>query len=251
MKRWFVLVCCALMVMALLAGCGCSHEWQDATCDTPKTCKLCSETEGEALGHNWKDATTDAPKTCVACQKTEGERIITDPRFKTSACEALFGTWEANVSITGEMMNLDGFEGALELSMVIVFTNDGKISISTKATKPEDFDASLKEYMMESVYAELEKSGIKREEADAALKQSAGMTVEEYVESMMKVIDFSAMVEMMDMEGFYYVEGNKLYAARSWEEEMEPAAFTLVDGKLTIPDLLAEGSFERVEVQEG
>ena len=251
MKRWFVLVCCALMVMALLAGCGCSHEWQDATCDTPKTCKLCSETEGEALGHNWKDATTDAPKTCVACQKTEGERIITDPRFKTSACKPLFGTWEANVSITGEMMNLDGFEGALDIAMTIVFTNDGKITIDTEVKKPEEFKASLKAYMIEAILVELENSGVSRDDADAAMKQSAGMTVEEYVDAMMKVIDFAALVELVELEGYYYVEGNKLYAARSWEEEMEPAAFTLVDGKLTIPDLLAEGSFERVEVQEG
>ncbi len=29
----------------------CDHEWQDATCTTPKTCTKCSETEGEALKH--------------------------------------------------------------------------------------------------------------------------------------------------------------------------------------------------------
>lgn len=28
---------------------GCQHEWQEATCTTPKTCKLCGETEGEAV----------------------------------------------------------------------------------------------------------------------------------------------------------------------------------------------------------
>lgn len=30
---------------------GCSHEWQDATCTTPRTCVLCGETQGEAIGH--------------------------------------------------------------------------------------------------------------------------------------------------------------------------------------------------------
>ncbi len=29
----------------------CEHEWVDATCTAPKTCTLCGETEGEALGH--------------------------------------------------------------------------------------------------------------------------------------------------------------------------------------------------------
>ena len=29
------------------------HEWIEATCDEPRTCKTCGETEGEALGHDW------------------------------------------------------------------------------------------------------------------------------------------------------------------------------------------------------
>ena len=51
------------------------HEWNDATCDTPKTCETCGDTEGEALGHKWNDATCDTPKTCETCGKTEGEAL--------------------------------------------------------------------------------------------------------------------------------------------------------------------------------
>lgn len=29
------------------------HAWVDATCTAPKTCELCGDTEGEALGHDW------------------------------------------------------------------------------------------------------------------------------------------------------------------------------------------------------
>ena len=29
------------------------HDWQPATCTTPKTCSVCKTTEGEALGHDW------------------------------------------------------------------------------------------------------------------------------------------------------------------------------------------------------
>ena len=29
------------------------HTWKDATCDTPKTCTVCSETEGQAAGHKF------------------------------------------------------------------------------------------------------------------------------------------------------------------------------------------------------
>ena len=54
------------------------HEWVEATCTAPKTCKTCGETEGEALGHDWKDATTEAPKTCTRCGATEGEKLPTE-----------------------------------------------------------------------------------------------------------------------------------------------------------------------------
>ena len=48
------------------------HTWTDATCTAPKTCSVCTATEGEALGHNWTDATCTAPKTCSVCGVTEG-----------------------------------------------------------------------------------------------------------------------------------------------------------------------------------
>lgn len=55
----------AILLMGLY-GCGCKHEWQDATCTEPKTCSKCGETEGEALGH------------------TPGEWVQDDPDFVTS-----------------------------------------------------------------------------------------------------------------------------------------------------------------------
>ena len=59
----------------LTLGEGHVHEWVEATCTAPKTCKTCGATEGEALGHDWKEATTEAPKTCTRCGATEGEKL--------------------------------------------------------------------------------------------------------------------------------------------------------------------------------
>ena len=53
----------------------CAHVWVDATCTTPKTCSVCSETEGEALGHKWNDANCTTAKTCSVCSATEGEAL--------------------------------------------------------------------------------------------------------------------------------------------------------------------------------
>ena len=62
------------------------HIWKEATCETPKTCTKCEETEGSALGHSWKEATCEAPKTCMVCGKTEGEAL--GHSWKAATCEA-------------------------------------------------------------------------------------------------------------------------------------------------------------------
>ena len=75
------------------------HDWADATCTAPKTCKRCSETEGSALGHAWKDATCTAPKTCERCGAIEGTALGHDWADATctapktcNRCDAIEGT---------------------------------------------------------------------------------------------------------------------------------------------------------------
>lgn len=63
-----------LLCACLLTACGCKHEWMDATCEAPKTCTLCGETEGEALPHVWNEATCVNPKFCQNCGIAEGEQ---------------------------------------------------------------------------------------------------------------------------------------------------------------------------------
>ena len=70
----------AMIAAVSLTGCCISHEWQEATCETPQTCVKCGKIEGEALGHTWKAATCTEPKTCSVCGKTEGEAIGHFPR---------------------------------------------------------------------------------------------------------------------------------------------------------------------------
>lgn len=73
MKR-FVLAAILVSILAFcLTACGCDHEWKDATCTAPKTCKLCEATEGEVAAHQWEAATCVAPKTCKDCGATEGD----------------------------------------------------------------------------------------------------------------------------------------------------------------------------------
>ena len=68
-----------LMVMlffgCLLTACGCEHEWSDATCLAPKTCRLCNITEGKALGHDYDAATCSTAKTCKRCRSVAGDPL--------------------------------------------------------------------------------------------------------------------------------------------------------------------------------
>lgn len=100
-RKLVTVILAAAMSASLLAGCGnsagtgnnsntegetesaeasedaeaeCEHEWVDATCQEPKHCSKCGQTEGAALDHVWAEATFAAPKTCTLCGETEGER---------------------------------------------------------------------------------------------------------------------------------------------------------------------------------
>ena len=50
-----------------------THNWKDATCDAPKTCETCGQTEGEKLEHQWERSTCTDPYTCALCNATNGE----------------------------------------------------------------------------------------------------------------------------------------------------------------------------------
>jgi len=146
MKKVFSVSILFLLLFCLLTGCGCRHEWNDATCQLPKTCTLCGETEGEPLPHNWIDATCTAPKTCALCAATEGaalghtrgEWVCTGEQFQypCTVCgeqfvqepedfflELLAGTWK--------LQFLPSFEDREES---ITFHEDGTASLDLKSS---------------------------------------------------------------------------------------------------------------------
>ena len=73
MKKKLTVLLLMLACLAILAGCGCEHQWAEADCVEPKHCTLCDKTEGDPLGHVWMAATCEEPKTCEVCAATEGE----------------------------------------------------------------------------------------------------------------------------------------------------------------------------------
>lgn len=75
MKKNLILVIAIIIFSIALIGCGHTHEFEPATCTTPKMCSGCGETEGEALGHEWIEATCKEAKHCTLCGLIQGEPI--------------------------------------------------------------------------------------------------------------------------------------------------------------------------------
>lgn len=59
------------------------HNWQDATCTTPKKCSICGYCLGKPLEHTWREATCTAPKTCTSCWITKGTALGHSTRMGT------------------------------------------------------------------------------------------------------------------------------------------------------------------------
>ena len=226
------------------------HAWVDADCVNPKNCPACGETEGEALGHTWVEATTEAPKTCSVCGETEGERIITDARFTTAEAQPFFGTWKGDVTISGELLgSVIGYEnvtGELPVTVTYTFGNDGNITILTEFSDWDAVMAFMHDFMMDLMYSELAAAGLSKDDADAAMVQGYGMTMEQFVDaalSAMKPEDMNSASEMV-----YYVENGNLYSADTWNDEMYQETYTLDGDTLTIElEGLGEVVLTRVE----
>ena len=103
---------------------GCAHEWADATCETPKTCSICGETEGEALGH---DMVTDAAvdPSCTATGLTEGAHCSRCDGATTAqtVVDALGHAWGEEDANGSKICNLCGEVETKDAAEVYFFLN--------------------------------------------------------------------------------------------------------------------------------
>lgn len=216
------------------------HTWVDATCAAPKTCTACGLTEGETLEHTWVEATTEAPKTCTSCGLTEGERIVTDERFTTAATKDLYGTWVCRLDVEGTMMDLEDFDGTLPVNLILKLTNDGHLYMNIEVADQDAFYQAMKDYMMNLMYTELADAGMSKDEADAAMKDTYGMTTEEYVDHALSQMDFNSLFGTFNFNMVYYVDSDQLYTGTSWNADMTTNGIVLDGDSLTIVNMGAE-----------
>ena len=109
----------------------CEHVWVDADCTTPKTCSLCGETEGEALGHNYGEGEQTLAPTCIdAGEMTYTCSVCGD--VKTETVKALGHNYVDGIcSVCGEAQPLEvtietfANTGVLDGTASISWTNGG------------------------------------------------------------------------------------------------------------------------------
>lgn len=207
------------------------HNWQDATCVAPKNCSVCAVAEGDALVHNWQDATTEDPKTCSVCAATEGERIITDARFTTAACSQLFGDWSGQMTLPAAAVMGVG-EGDVVFDVIFTYGNDGTVIQQTAFADWESAKYLFVDAVIFNLYIEYMFMGMDNPAAEKDIMERFGMTMEEYAMASLDSIDpsnFDGSVSMV-----YYVEGDCLNMAMTWEDTMEVYKLTLEGDTLTM-----------------
>ena len=218
------------------------HTWAEATCTAPKTCSACSLTEGEALGHTWEEATTEAPQTCSTCQATEGSKLVTDPRFTTAATKELHGKWSTHVALTNEMMGLPDYFKDVPCTLFYEFGKTGEMKLSFELPDTQALTQDITQMVTEMTYEALAAQGIKKQDADAALKAAYGMTMTEYANAYVATINLNDMFSMFSATMVYYVDAQGIHYGPSWTGSFQSSKYTLENDVLIIAaEVLGEG----------
>ena len=113
MKRILLLIFISSMLL-LTSGCSLScisgHQWQDATCTSPKKCLKCGKTDGAALSHIFSEATCTLPQKCSLCGKEQGKPLgheIENAEILKSPTCAENGEMKGRCKICGETVTQD------------------------------------------------------------------------------------------------------------------------------------------------
>ena len=178
---------------------------------------------------------------------TEGRKLDTDPRFTTAATKHLQGTWSSHVTMTGEMMGLDGYIDELSATVFLEFGKTGDFKMYLELDDYLKFLEDFKHMVAEVLYESFAEEGLSREEADQTMLTEFGMTVEEYADAEVEAMDKDEFFGMFTFDGVYYVGMEDLYIGDSWYDTFEPNEYVLEDGVLTIEEVTLEEGSEPLE----
>ena len=140
--------------------------------------------------------------------------------------EKIQGSWTLELTMTGDMMGVSEFTGEIALPITITFDADGIMTMhmteENKAVFTESLETEMYAFMTDMMYSQFEDMGMTREEADAAVQEYYGQTMEEVIEELMAEVmtelDADELAAEMESSSAYIIKNGKLYTGESTDD---------------------------------
>ena len=131
MKQKISLILILLIAFSvIISGCGCRHQWQEATCTEASVCTACQQVQGAALGHNKGEWETGEEATILS----SGTRVR-----KCTRCDMTMATERYELSCYSE-------------NGVALFSPSEFVKKYNKISENLGSDIKAEEYSMDGVY---------------------------------------------------------------------------------------------------
>ena len=140
--------------------------------------------------------------------------------------EKIQGSWTLELTMNGDMMGVSEFTGEIALPITITFDADGIMTMhmteENKAVFTESLETEMYTFMTDMMYSQFEDMGMTREEADAAVQEYYGQTMEEVIEELMAEVmtelDADELAAEMESSSAYIIKNGKLYTGESTDD---------------------------------
>ena len=140
--------------------------------------------------------------------------------------EKIQGSWTLELPMTGDMMGVSEFTGEIALPITITFDDEGIMTMhmteENKAVFTESLETEMYTFMTDMMYSQFEDMGMTREEADAAVQEYYGQTMEELIEELMAEVmtelDADELAAEMESSSAYIIKNGKLYTGESTDD---------------------------------
>jgi hypothetical protein len=181
---------------------------------------------------------TEPPTTEPPEDPPVEEPFIAHEKFDATKCASLLGTWSTEITLSGELQNLELFTGRTQFTLYFTFDEEGRFHTWTDQEEftnaIDDFEALMVDHMVELRYAifrgPLEYQGLEEEAIlerwGSGPEQQARQECEDSVATLNLYHRFKRLIR----EGQYYVSDGKVYTQLS-EEKFESNGYT-VSGKV-------------------
>lgn len=183
---------------------------------------------------------TTAATTAPATDKTAPSASKPNASFDAAQAAPVIGVWQFQYTIPAETFNLEGFETPLNVQMLYTLSEDATWFITVDWDKTnaniEEFSKSLSAYTCELMYKQFADKNLDKEQANQAMQNQYGKTVEEYVDDLIgQTLSVEALSASTPEEsGTYYVEGNSVHLSSPSSSAEEVISFTVEGDTLTL-----------------